>query len=238
MSINITVAHSYNFTRSGAAKYDFHARNAFLVVNDDSSISTIYADSSAHAAHISGKLASPRPTITLGKRASYNGCSASQQTALVSAAAAAQSYAAAASSYASSKTASTTRYTTWFGTYTTSRHSTVVSQYSKISSNTFSSFTFDCTCTDSGTYAYVYPDTYDVWLHAHVCTRRLMAYLYSFGYIYLCGAFWDAPTTGTDSKVDCIYGHTQHSLLTWIICLGWNYYSRIFPLHFEWRYRR
>ena len=22
----------------------------------------------------------------------------------------------------------------------------------------------------------------------------------SFGYIYLCGAFWQAPTTGTDSK--------------------------------------
>ena len=49
-----------------------------------------------------------------------------------------------------------------------------------MSSHDYSSFTYDCTCTESDTYAYVYPDT--------------------FGYIYLCGAFWDAPNTGTDSR--------------------------------------
>ena len=85
-----------------------------------------------------------------------------------------------AKSYLSSHTSSTTRYTTWFGTYSSSRHSTVLSHFSKISGSDFSSFTYDCTCTESDTYAYVYADNY--------------------GYIYLCGAFWDASTTGTDSR--------------------------------------
>ncbi|KAG8882653.1 hypothetical protein FRB99_004647, partial [Tulasnella sp. 403] len=50
--------------------------------------------------------------------------------------------------------------------------------------------TYDCTCTDSGTYAYVYPD--------------------SPGYIYLCGAFWSAPNTGTDSRAGTIVHESSH----------------------------
>lgn len=42
----------------------------------------------------------------------------------------------------------------------------------------------------SDTYAYVYPDT--------------------FGYIYLCGAFWDAPATGTDSKAGTLIHESSH----------------------------
>ncbi|KAF8963005.1 peptidyl-Lys metalloendopeptidase [Flammula alnicola] len=190
VEVEHNLAHAYNFTAPGAGNYDIHARNIFYVVNNDETISHIYADSEAHAAKISGKLASTRPTPTLAKRATYVGCSAARQTSLVAAASAAQSYAASASSYASSHTSSTTRYTTWFGTYTTARHSTVVSQFSAISSNTFSSYTFDCTCTDSGTYAYVYPD--------------------SFGTVYLCGAFWSAPTTGTDSKGGTLIHESSH----------------------------
>ena len=151
--------HTYNFTASGAASYDIHARNAFSIVNADSTISTLYADSEAHSAHVSGKLVVPRPTATLARRATYVGCTAAEKTSLVSAASAAQAYAAAASSYAVANTAATTRYTTWFGAYTAARHTTVVSHYTKISANTFSSFTFDCTCTEADTYAYVYPDT-------------------------------------------------------------------------------
>lgn len=42
----------------------------------------------------------------------------------------------------------------------------------------------------SDTYAYVYPDT--------------------FGYIYLCGAFWSAPATGTDSKAGTLIHESSH----------------------------
>ena len=50
--------------------------------------------------------------------------------------------------------------------------------------------TFDCSCTESGTYAYVYPDSpYQV---------------------YLCGAFWSAPNTGTDSRAGTIIHELSH----------------------------
>ncbi|KAJ3502211.1 hypothetical protein NLJ89_g8991 [Agrocybe chaxingu] len=180
---------AYNFTLPGAGAYDIHASNLFYIVNPDSSISTVYADSTtAHSARVSGKLAVARPSLS--KRATYVGCSSSQQTSLVSAASAAQSYASAALSYANSHMSATTRYTTWFGTYTSARHATIDSHFTAISGSTFSSFTYDCTCTDSGTYAYVYPS--------------------DFGHIYLCGAFWNAPTTGTDSKGGTIIHESSH----------------------------
>lgn len=82
--------------------------------------------------------------------------------------------------YLTSHTSASTRYTTWFGTYTTARHNTVLDHFTKISGNTFSSYTYDCTCADSGVYAFVDPS--------------------DFGYVTLCGAFWNAPNTGTDSR--------------------------------------
>ncbi|KAF4622412.1 hypothetical protein D9613_009121 [Agrocybe pediades] len=188
------LGHAYNFTLPGAGAYDIHANNRFYIVNPDSSLSTVYADSAAHSARLSGKgklaIARETPAGILSKRYTYKSCSSSQQSSIVSAAAGAETYAANAYSYLNSHTSSTTRYTTWFGTYTSARHSTVTSHFQKIDSNTFSTFTFDCSCTDSGTYAYVYPDT--------------------FGYIYLCGAFWQAPTTGTDSKAGTIIHESSH----------------------------
>lgn len=61
-------------------------------------------------------------------------------------------------SYTKANTASTTRFTTWFGTFTTAHHTTIQTHYTNLNGNTYSSYEFDCTCTDSGTYAYVYPD--------------------------------------------------------------------------------
>ena len=84
-----------------------------------------------------------------------------------------------ASSYLDSTTSDTPWYNTWFGAYDDGRHSTVQSHFDNIAGNDFSSFTYDCTCTDAGTFAYVYPD--------------------QFGTAYLCGAFWNAPVTGSDS---------------------------------------
>ncbi|KAF9010206.1 peptidyl-Lys metalloendopeptidase [Cyathus striatus] len=190
---SLTVEHdlseAYNFTLPGAGKYSVEASNLFYVVDDATGdISTVYADAEAHTAVVSGTLAVARRHIE--KRATYNGCTSSEQTSLVSAAAGAKTYAANALSYLNSNTASTTRYTTWFGTYTTARHTTVTSHYSAISGNDFTSFKYDCTCTESGTYAYVYPGT--------------------FGTIYLCGAFWSAPTTGTDSKSGTLIHESSH----------------------------
>ena len=152
-----TVAHAYNFTASGASSYDILARNIFYIVNADSTISTLLATANSHSAEITGKLAVARRSA-LVKRATFNGCTRSQQTQLLIAAEGAHTYALGAFSYARSHTSATPRYTTWFGAYNPARHSTVVSHFSAISSNRFVSYKFDCTCTDAGTFAYVYPD--------------------------------------------------------------------------------
>jgi len=150
------VSQAYNFTTSGEASYDIHAKNTFYLVNGDSSISTIEAKVEPYSAKISGKLAVAHSS--LAKRASFNGCNSSQQSLLLSAASAASQYAGNAYSYVRSHTAPTPRYTTWFGAYTTARHGVVQSGFSAISGNAFSSFSYDCTCTKPDTYAYVYPN--------------------------------------------------------------------------------
>ncbi|PPR01230.1 hypothetical protein CVT24_005994 [Panaeolus cyanescens] len=192
VEVEHSLAEAYNFTAPGEGAYDITANNLFYVVDESSNIVPVYAqhDSNAHKAKLSGRLATPRPNSTLAKRASFVSCSSTRQTQLNTAASSAQSYAALALSYLNSHTSSTSRFTTWFGTYTSAHHDTVTSHFSNISGGSYSSFTYDCTCTDSGTYAYVYPGTY--------------------GTIYLCGAFWNAPNTGTDSKAGTLIHEASH----------------------------
>ena len=114
-----------------------------------------------------------RHSSGLAKRTvGFNGCSSSQQSQITTAASNAVTYAANAASYLKGISASTTRYKTWFGTYSSSNKNTVQSHYTNIGTDPTSS-TYDCTCDESGTYAYVYAD--------------------SPGYVYLCPVFWDAP---------------------------------------------
>jgi peptidyl-Lys metalloendopeptidase len=83
-----------------------------------------------------------------------------------------------------------TLYRYWFGAYTSTRLSTVKTHFSKIKDALYNkSMTFDCSCTDNA-YAYVYPG--------------------SPYKIYLCKAFWSAPTTGRDSKAGTIIHETSH----------------------------
>lgn len=83
------------------------------------------------------------------------------------------------------------RYTWWFGTYSSSRYSTVRTHFNNIYSALSSqAYTFNCSCSDSGTYAYVYP------------TQPYK--------VYLCGAFWSAPNTGTDSRAGTLVHETSH----------------------------
>ncbi|KAL1680582.1 hypothetical protein EV122DRAFT_262037 [Schizophyllum commune] len=182
------LAAAYNFTLSGEDAYTFDASKSLFHLADDGSIVPIEAETEAHTAKLAGKLAAPRATLT--KRASYNGCSSSRQSQVASAITAATTYASNAYSYLSSHTSATTRYTTWFGTYSSSRHSTVLSHFQHLHEGDYNSFTYDCTCTESGVYAYVYPDDY--------------------GVIYLCPVFWQVSTTGTDSQGGTLIHESSH----------------------------
>lgn len=110
----------------------------------------------------------------------FAGCSSNQQSAINGGVSAAKSMSADASAYlASNKTGS--RYTTWFGTYSASNYNTLKSNFVAIGDALNNKpLVFDCgTCTQNA-YAYVYP------------TQPYK--------VYLCGAYWSAPTSGTDSK--------------------------------------
>jgi peptidyl-Lys metalloendopeptidase len=84
------------------------------------------------------------------------------------------------------------RYKTWFGAYTSSRYSTVQSHYNSLK-NAFANQTFQLNCdcaSDNSLYAYVYANQpYQV---------------------HLCGAFFAAPATGTDSKAGTLVHETSH----------------------------
>lgn len=123
---------------------------------------------------------------------SYTGCSSSQQSAIATAVPNGATYATNAYNYLNNTTPSgTARYTTWFGKYSSTNWSKVKTHYSNIKSTLSSkALSFDCTCTEADTYAYVYPDQ-------------------PYGY-HLCGAFWSAPATGTDSKAGTLVHESSH----------------------------
>lgn len=119
----------------------------------------------------------------------FSNCSNTRQTQIQSAVASAKTYAGDALSYLTAGNKGS-RYTTWFGTYNTSRYSTAKSHYTAIKDAVNNKpLVFDCGCSDSY-YAYVYP------------TQPYK--------IYVCNAFWSAPTTGTDSKAGTIIHELSH----------------------------
>jgi len=188
-SVDVThdLSGAYNFTRTGAGDYSIKPSNLFTYVDADGIPRGVLADIKSAKVKLSGNLAVTRAHK---KRASFVSCSSTRQTELNTAATNAVNYASDAYSYLVGLTSGKPRYTTWFGNYTSSYASTVETHFSGISSSVFSSFTYDCTCTDAGTYAYVYPDSY--------------------GTIYLCGAYWNAPATGTDSQGGTLVHECSH----------------------------
>ncbi|KAF8317606.1 zincin [Clavulina sp. PMI_390] len=196
-----TLGGVYNFTAAGPSTYEIVPTTdatLFSFVDANGAISSIRADvADAHTATLAGSTVPSfyhgevAKAAGLAKRAhSFNGCSSSEQSALNTAATNAQTYADGAYNYLTGISASTTRYATWFGTYTSTRKSLVQTHYSNIRNGQLATDSFDCTCTEADTYAYVYPDT--------------------FGLIYLCGAFWSAPATGTDSKAGTLIHESSH----------------------------
>ena len=121
---------------------------------------------------------------------SFVSCSNTRKTQLATARNSAVTYATNGKSYLDAGTHGS-RYTWWFGAYVSSRYTTVRTHFTNLKSALSSQpYTFDCSCTDSGTYAYVYP------------TQPYR--------VYLCGAFWSAPNTGTDSRAGTLIHESSH----------------------------
>lgn len=149
----------------------------------------VYADSTPDALDMDSET-ERAAVIPLAATNSFVSCSNTRQSQLATARNSSISYASNSKSYLTAgKTGS--RYTWWFGSYNSSRYSTVRTHFNNIYSALSSRpYTFNCSCTDSGTYAYVYP------------TQPYK--------VYLCGAFWSAPNTGTDSRAGTLVHETSH----------------------------
>jgi peptidyl-Lys metalloendopeptidase len=122
---------------------------------------------------------------------SYSGaCTTSEQSSISSALTSARTYANNASTYLNGISSGTTRYTTWFGAYSSTNLTTARNHFTSIKNALANAaIVVDCSCSDSY-YAYVYP-----------------ASPYK---IYVCNAFWSAPTTGTDSKAGTLVHEMSH----------------------------
>jgi peptidyl-Lys metalloendopeptidase len=125
---------------------------------------------------------------------SYVSCSTTRQGQLVTALNNAQGLAQRSRDYlnavATASRSTDSNYKTWFGTYSSGNWSSVTGDYVNIySAMSTKAFVFYCDCTDSS-YAFVYANQpYKV---------------------HLCGAFWSAPATGTDSKAGTLIHETSH----------------------------
>lgn len=123
---------------------------------------------------------------------SYAGnCSVSQQSQSKDGVVAAGAMADETAAYLSGAQSASPRYVTWFGKYSQANWNTAKSHYVKIKDALDTKpIKLDCSCTNSDTFAYVYPS---------------QPYT-----IYLCGAFWKAPTKGTDSKGGTLVHELSH----------------------------
>jgi len=136
-----------------------------------------------------------RTLVAAGKVPTFSGCSAGQQTTLNNALAQAVNLAAGARAALSNAPGSARptapRYKEWFGVFDGGRYSAVLAHYDKIWDALANKvITFKCDCSDGNVYAYVYPtQPYE---------------------IHLCGLFWSAPLTGTDSQAGTLVHETSH----------------------------
>ncbi|KAF8899684.1 hypothetical protein CPB85DRAFT_1439908 [Mucidula mucida] len=201
-SVDVTheVGNFYNFTSAGEGAFTVTPLTSFHAIEEDGTLTTIEATSSAASLHLTGSLSSAKAlspsslggtltTTGLSKRASYNSCSSTRQTQNNAAISAASALASASVSHLQSNPSGSTLQTTWYGAFASSRYSGTLASFKTLESAP-AGWWYDCTCTDADTYAYVYPSSY--------------------GEVYLCGYYWNAPATGAGSRADTIIHEGTH----------------------------
>lgn len=122
---------------------------------------------------------------------SYANCSVKQQQDAAAGIGAASAMANESTAYLSGAPSGTPRYTTWFGKYSQANWNTAKAHFLNIKDALDAKpVSIDCGCSKPGVFAYVYP-----------------AQPYK---VYLCDAYWTAPTKGTDSKGGTLVHELSH----------------------------
>ena len=194
LEYNVNLSDYYSFTESGEYEIAYDTASVDMYASDGNAKVSGHMKSGNLLLSVGGRANPARmvqPIDAVSGSSSFASCSGSQQTALLTARNDASTYANEALAYFTSNKAGA-RYEKWFGVVETSRWNLVKSHYTAIANFAdTASLTFDCSCTDSGVYAYVYSND----------SSRM----------YLCGAFWNyAPPTGTDSKAGTLIHEMSH----------------------------
>jgi peptidyl-Lys metalloendopeptidase len=191
ITATVDLADYYDMTATGmysvryaVESFDLFSKNNGLLAKRDT------LTSSSAASWVDGRHGKkPQPPPPSGGLTSFTGCTATQANSITSARTAAANYSQDSRMYLAAGLTGP-RYTTWFGVYSSSRYNTVLSNFVKIDDALDNAqMNFNCGCKQNY-YAYVYPNQpYN---------------------IYVCRVFWQAPTTGTDSKAGTIIHETSH----------------------------
>jgi peptidyl-Lys metalloendopeptidase len=191
LSATVDLATVYDLSQTGSYSVRFDLEQQH---HGEGSVSALRSD--ALTLWVEGRQSGPQLEAADGVQAQFGtisyaaNCSSTRRSSLSSALSQASSYANNSVSFLNGTPGSRPRYTTWFGAYSSTGWSTVKSHFANIKNAVDTkNISFDCGCTDSA-YAYVYP------------TQPYK--------IYLCGAFWSAPTAGTDSKGGTLIHELSH----------------------------
>ncbi|MCE4536648.1 M35 family metallo-endopeptidase [Pelomonas sp. P7] len=201
LNYQVELTGQYDFSRNGRYAIEFHSdrgtHGSGAQALHSATAAYLWAEGrnerleSANADDAAALAAAPTATAAAASISYTGACTSSQKSTLAQAVTAATDYSASSATYLSGTPSATPRYTSWFGAYTQTRWNTAKDHFVK-ARNAFqtAALTLDCSCKDSGTYAYVYP------------TQPYK--------IYVCGAFWSAPMTGTDSKGGTLVHEMMH----------------------------
>lgn len=191
--VNLATYYDLSVTGNYTVRYDVSSQNLFSEKGNGLEKNAAQLTSNELNLAVEGRQSGPvldsfTSTAVTGST-TYNKCTTSQKSALVTARLEASNYAFGALSYLQAGTQGP-RYTTWFGVYNSSRYTTVTSHFNAIKgAMDTASVKFDCSCKKKY-YAYVYP------------TQPFT--------IYLCSVYWNAPMTGTDSKAGTLIHEMSH----------------------------
>jgi peptidyl-Lys metalloendopeptidase len=176
----VDLAQFYDFSKTG----DYTVE----VVLDDAKLrggTGLMASTASHA-WVDGRL-----VIAAKGGGGGRACTSTQQAEIATAINNARAYSSAARDYLAGSPSATPRYTTWFGAFSTAGWNTAHSHFLAIA-DAFATkpITVECGCKQKNVYAFVNPG------QPYVIT--------------VCGAFWQAPATGTDSKAGTLVHEMSH----------------------------
>ena len=196
-----TVDLSSDFAFTVTAEYAIRlvAADPLLVLDTDGRVITTTLTSLTAVAVITGRpvekapAAAPTARTTIGTLSLATvGCSTGEQTTVTTSVADAGTYAGAAVQYFGDRRAGA-RYVQWFGAYDATRWERVQDNFEAadavLDAGAITVVCHDALCAPS-VFAFVYP------------TQQYI--------VYVCGAFWTAPATGTDSKAGTLIHEFMH----------------------------